>query len=884
MSIFSKVTHKTLAKNRTRTVVTIIGIILSAAMITAVTTTMSSFFRYLQDYTAATEGLWHLEYIYLPTEKLSELEEDYRFGSAANAQKVGVALVNSDNDSSNRYVFVTGGDDKFYERLPVNLEAGRLPQTPYEIALRHGYLGDEYIPLGSTVTLELGYRYLDGELMTDFNPYTEGEELVVHERRTYTVVGYVDHTSYEPFMDAGETALTYWDSGEDVPYIDSFLLLKNPRDTFDFQQDYKDLAGSLDNTNYLMTLGVVRYDTFYHIIYSMAAILIGLIMFGSVSLIYNAFSISVSERTKQFGLLRSVGATKKQIRGMVFTEAVTVSAIGIPLGIVAGIAGMAVTFHFIGGALSDFLADGEIAPTFRIHVSALSVAAAAAIGFVTVLISAWAPSRRAMRVSAIEAIRQTSDVKIKRREVRTSPLTYRLFGLEGAIAGKHFKRSRKRYRATVVSLFMSVVLFISASSFCRYLTDSVTGVFSDSTDYDIRYSFHGEMADQSGKSLDEVVDILGRAEHITAVSANTNFSCACEGFTRDQLTDEALRVYFSDAPTGGIAGEDPDRLYPSFYVYGIEDGTWEEYIQRLGLDPALYTGPEALGVIHSTIQGFDSDAQRYITMTLLRDDVSQVVVNTYDSDRLTELYRRDDYEELPEEEQEALYESCQYYTTVRIGCQAQELPMGCLNANYGVCLLLPMSVFDAIPQKGYTYSAVYFLADDHEAATESLAALAVENGLPGRSYFQDVYEQSANQRGLITVVRVAAYGFITLISLIAAANVFNTISTNVFLRRREFAMLRSVGMTSRGFNRMMSYECILYGTKALLFGIPAAFGVTYLIFRSINMGYETSFYLPWSAVFIAVGSVFLVVFATMLYAMSSIKRDNPIDAMKSELM
>ena len=135
---------------------------------------------------------------------------------------------------------------------------------------------------------------------------------------------------------------------------------------------------------------------------------------------------------------------------------------------------------------------------------------------------------------------------------------------------------------------------------------------------------------------------------------------------------------------------------------------------------------------------------------------------------------------------------------------------------------------------------------------------------------------------MVTIINVFSYGFIILISLISLANVFNTVSTGILLRRREFAMLKSVGMTEGGFNRMLSYECILYGVKSLMYGIPVSFAVTWLIYKSVMGGYDTTFHLPWTAVFIAVCSVFLVVFSTMLYALSKVKKDNLIDALKNE--
>ena len=114
------------------------------------------------------------------------------------------------------------------------------------------------------------------------------------------------------------------------------------------------------------------------------------------------------------------------------------------------------------------------------------------------------------------------------------------------------------------------------------------------------------------------------------------------------------------------------------------------------------------------------------------------------------------------------------------------------------------------------------------------------------------------------------------------ANVFNTISTNVALRRREFAMLRSVGMTRGGMNRMMNYECLLYGFRALAFGLPLSALMTLFIYDTVGSSVSSTFQIPWSAVAVAVCSIFVVVFATMLYAMGRIKRENPIDALKNE--
>ena len=143
-------------------------------------------------------------------------------------------------------------------------------------------------------------------------------------------------------------------------------------------------------------------------------------------------------------------------------------------------------------------------------------------------------------------------------------------------------------------------------------------------------------------------------------------------------------------------------------------------------------------------------------------------------------------------------------------------------------------------------------------------------------------EQVETEKNLLLTVDVFTYGFIVLISLIAAANVFNTISTAFLLRRREFAVLSSVGMTPKEMSRMLNFECLLYGLKALLFGIPAALLVTYEIYRVVSASWATGFRIPAASIPVAVVSVFAVVFAAMLFARSKMRRENIIDSIRVE--
>ena len=905
MSIFSKVTLKTLVKNRVRTIVTVAGILLSAAMITAVTTSVVSFQRYLQGTMTALNGNWHVVFFNVDAEGREDLESDARTQSAAWAQ-VDWALVSESRDGVSGQAGATSGDPvsqetdrqslcvvlgadpTFMERMPVALSQGRLPENSNEIVLSQVMLGGQETALGDTVTLELGERTV-GDQVIGFGdgPHLEDETVRVRETRTFTVVGYLEDTRVDQNSGADIVCRTRWDE-DSAALQNGWLLLHKPRDAYQMQLDYREKYGSVDNRDLLMTLGVTRYSTINTVLYSFAAILIGLIMFGSVSLIYNAFSISVAQRTKQFGLLRSVGATKKQLRSMVFTEALTVSAVGIPLGLLSGILGMSVTFHFIGAALGRLLTDAVNdtlgAPVFTLRLTPYALIAAAVIGLVTVLISAWIPSRRAMRVSAVEAIRESQDVRIKPREVKTSPLTYKLFGLEGAIAGKHFKRNRKGYRATVVSLFMSVVLFISASSFCRYLTDTVNGFFNE-YDYDISFddscykpTFEGHHL--GTENLAALVDAAKKVPNITGVTGfkhvtTTNYL----KITEDMMPAKSWSHF--------MGYDSEETAYDHFYyLYGVEDSVYRAYLQKMGLSEAEYMGDHPKLIISASIQGFNTQTQRMERFDLLRQDLKELELRFDDDAAIQELVASEEYQNMTEEEIYEARDDLVYTETYEVGLITDELPMGLSSSAKGrIVILMPLSEAQRLDDPNWDAIYMYFTVSHKEKGLSDVISAFNAAGFDVDEYlFSDFYQETATQRSLVTVIRVISTGFITLISLIAALNVFNTISTNILLRRREFAMLRSVGMTNRGFNRMMNFECLLYGAKSLLYGIPAAFGVTYLIYRGVMQGMDTSFYLPWTAVAVAVGSVFLVVFLSMMYSMAGIKRDNPIEAMKNEVI
>ena len=906
MNVFNKVTLESLEKNRTRTIVTIIGIMLSAAMICASTTLVSSMRNFVLRCAIHIDGDWYGAVYDAAYKDYEDIRDSDRVSSAAYAQVLGYAKIDSANERK-PYLYVLGGDvaSGYFKTMPVHLILGTLPKDSTEIILPEHLTSNGKVnyKLGDTVTLDVGDRTLDGRRLGQDTPvYTydsetqveimSGERLENTEPRTYTVVGIYERPTFEDYSAPGYTALTAADtkSADQAP-IHCYFKLHKPAGVYDFMKEmgYTQEYRYAYNTKVLLYSGTAPFDSFLTAFYSLAAIIIALIVFGSVSLIYNAFSISVSERTRQFGLLSSVGATRKQLRRMVLFEALAVSIVGIPLGILVGIGGIGITLLLIG---DKFFSIVRVAIPMRLCVSWQAVVIAAVIALVTVLISAWIPSKRATRVSAVEAIRQSMDIKVSGRPVRTSKLAYKLFGLPGVLAGKHYKRNRKKYRTTVVSLFMSIVLFVSAAAFTDYMMESAEGGLA-SDQFDLIYAAESDAS--AAMTPDALLELLFSEPNVTGGTYTK------KQFLQGDISREYVTAMFADRFSSfGTESEDaaPKELGISGYLYFVADAEFNRLLEKYNLKEAdYYDRDKPLGIALDRNIELDRRLEKYVTLDTLQGDgcviegLYYVEIDGYyrKDSRIDEngnkvvLYQNRDNEndiiELPYEESFAKY-------TLRSEKTIEEAPFFVSRSTpVAINMIYPYSMLESvIPEAALNQfrNTEYFLtSSNHTASFENLATVLTENGLSSRQLF-DYAANAETNRNVVTIIRVFAYGFIVLISLIAVANVFNTISTNISLRRREFAMLKSVGMTQKGFHRMMNYECLLYGSKALLLGLPVSCGITYLMYRSVNQAYETAFRLPWAAVGIAVMSVFLVVFDTMMYSMSKVKKDNPIDALKNE--
>lgn len=872
MNVLNRVTWNTLKKNRTRTIVTIIGVILSAAMITAVTTFVSTMQDYMIRSGIAQDGEWHLRFNNLRPEDILVIQEEKSVKTYSYLYGLGYAALKNGQNPDKPYLYIQAGDAASFDMRAIHLLEGRLPQNPNELLVpehlsTNGGIG---YALGDTITLDIGDRVdVNGEVLGQFHSlsYSAGQEtLQVRETRVYTVVGICERPNYEPYPAPGYTALTL--SAEEIPAgasLDLALTVHSPRRAVAVGRE---LLGRLSSGVELKVSDLLDYmgygdnNAFNAVLYNMAGILIVLIMVGSISLIYNAFAISVSERSKLFGMLSSVGASSRQIRNSVFFEAGIISLIGLPLGILSGVAGIGVTLALLRGVISSSFLRADNAVDFHMAVYPAALVVAGVVGFVTILISAWLPARRAARMSAIDAMRQTKDVQIKARTVRTPRFMRRLLGMESDLALKNFRRNRRRYRATVFSLFISVVLFISASAFSHNMKEGTNIMYGD-YNYDITYNTR--VMDPQDEKLQSFLSAVKQLDHVTEYSymqsLSGDISLSAEGINPEVL---------DRLSTHGTDGQQIVDLY--YNAFALNSESFDRYARSLGLDPADYRDPAHPRAILLAASRIADDAGVYHLYPLFTSNPGELLLKG--AARGEGDSADGEADKVPEAQ-----------VTITVGKIAEDAPLGLekyspLDAFNLILSPECFAAFDHFSDVGRGGIAFFFQSSHAEQLDTDLTTAIKKAGLTGSvTNIQSIMQMNRN---LLLIVDVFSYGFIVLISLISVANVFNTISTNVSLRRREFAMLKSVGMTPGGFNRMINFECVFYGLKALLFGLPVSAGVCWLISQAMGQGLELGFRPPWNAFILAVAAVFLVVFVTMMYAMSKVRRENIVDALKNE--
>ena len=869
MSLLNKLTIKNLKLNKKRTVVTIIGIMLSVALITAVASIYSSGIKSLIKYETYEKGNYHTAFYNVPVSDMDIFENNRNIETINITKNVGYAKIDSKNEYK-PYAFIKAFTKDSLKNLSVKLVDGRLPENENEIVIPTHLKtnGRVFLNIGDSITLDIGKRIDNSNYeLNQNNPYQKnddeiGESIVETTSKTYKIVGIIGRpaTNIESYSAPGYTFITYIDENKLTGNVDIYARfskdgVKNSYETIAnilgvdaklFKRVNNQEETSKEKLEeYLNQMNKSKYSDININSYLIAletnpisnsgigslgivvGIVIGIIVFTSIFCIKNSFDISITEKIKQYGMLRSIGATKRQIKRNVFYEATILGLIGIPLGLLLGFIA-----SYILIIISNYYLDGSFSEGLRLvfSFSWLSVLVAIILGIVTIYFSAFKSAKRASKVSPIDSIRNSANIKINPKKIKSPKLIKNIFGIGGEISFKNLKRNKKKYRTTVISIVVSVFVFIALSGFMKLVFQQVDHELEIS-DFNISLS----TTITNNESYNKFIETT----RLDNIEDYTIFRSSEISFTGNHYNKEYAKFL-------NLAIDENKPTYVSIISIGEEQ--FKKYVDSLGLNYNEFKN-KAILVDKEYVSNYNKN-NKLITkyMRAFNFNNGDIIDATTDENKTIKI---------------------------EVGATSDVKPFGLKGVDID-CLIISDEMFDAnFKSKPLT---IYYKSNDANKLQDDL-----DDFLKGEDYnINNVDENVKIMGNLFTLVGIFLYGFIIVISLIGITNIFNTITTNMELRKQEFAMLKSVGMTTKEFNRMIRLESLFMGIKSLFFGVPIGIALSYIIYHFLSEESGIPYKLPIEAILIAIAVVFILISLIMKYSMSKINKQNTIETIRNE--
>lgn len=870
MNLLNKLTIKNLKLNKRRTIVTIIGIMLSVALINAVATMYFSGMASIIKAQKATSGDYHTVFYNVPLNDVKTIQNNRNIENITRLKYLGTSKIKSNNPQS-PYVSVVAVEKDKMNKLGMYLVKGRLPDNENEMVITN-YLNNMMstnYSIGDKLMLEIGDRYSkDNIKLKKSENLQDGEKIINTEKREFTIVGIVVDVS-ESVNQPGEVADTVVTClrKEDIKdNLDIFIrlnkeglkkpyiaigdmlgidgnLYKEVQDDYAtgrdatksgelkerFAKERKKAKYQFSSQRFLISLETDQKDTSFFGLRYVAAIAIGIIIFTSVFCIKNSFDISITEKNKQYGMLRSIGATKKQVRKNVLFEATILALIGIPLGIFLGYFASFILVKISNMFLKDLVVtQTEINFELIFDLNWMSAAISALLGMVTIYLSSLRIARKAAKVSPINSIRNSADIKIKAKKLKVPKLIKSIFKIGGEISYKNMKRNKKRYRVTVISIVLSIMVYISLTAFMQIMLKQLQAAVGN-IDYDISCHIYKENDEEITK-LNNIAKITEGVTDYTLLQSNVG------KYDKKFLNKEIKQISENYLDSESVS------------IIAVGDIEYNKYIKSLGLN---YNDVKDKAILIDTISTATIDASK--------KPVREI--------RMLNLKENDKFD-LKSDNGEKL--------TFEIAKVTKKRPFATnedMSTPYKI-LVLSNEYYNKIFKDEKRYSAYYKIKDASKVKTQ------IEESLKDyKKYFiSNVQERYNNEKHLITLVAIFLYGFIIIIILIGVTNIVNTITTSMELRKQEFAILRSVGMTNKEFNRMIRLETLFIGIKSLFFGIPLGTAIAYGIYQVGKMPFE----IPLKPILYSSIAVIVLIASIMQYSLIKIKKQNTIETIRNE--
>ncbi len=843
MNILSKLSIRNLKLNKKRTISTIIGIILSVALICAVASMGISFQATLVENAINETGYYHLKISDVTDENIESLKNNRDIKDVLTISEKGYGKLENSQNVDKPYFKLYSMDKKLFEFLKFNLIDGRFPTNNNEIIISEHIIENAKVnyKIGDKIKVNIGERVtLDDDKLYYMNPYNkEDEKLINTQEYEFTIVGIIErpNMNFEAYSDPGYTIIS---TNMEAEKQEAYITLKNPKEykksipNIVGASSYDSIVGLGENAdqklkydNYQVNDELLRWEAFafsdstVNMLYAVIGVVIFIIIFASVFCIRNSFAIATTEKMKMYSMLASVGATKKQIKKNVIFEGLLLGVVGIPLGIISGFFAVFVLLQIVNNLLGEQLLAHVDGIVFKISI--LPILLSVILGIITIYLSARSSAKRASKVSQIEGLRNSSDIKIKNKNLKVPKIISKIFKIGGVLAYKNLKRNKKKYRTTVISISISIFIFITMNSFITNMFDLTNNYYED---YNYNLLISGAL----------------KTEEIKKIVSNDTVESYSILYNTDgtyKIKDLDKIIANDSYPINEIDGE----KYASLQIVALDNKDFEEYVKEINVN---YDDVKDVGILCDEYQIYDETSEKQKEVRRYKYEKGDIIEGEYKNEKLK----------------------------IKVGVVSKTKPNGIEKTYYSDGFLVVNKE---------QFKNLDFRLD--VITMQSNNASSLQNEIENINKSANVYniEETAKQeKSMVLVVKIFLYGFIAVITLIGITNIFNTITSNMELRQKEFAMLKSIGMTKKEFNKMINLETIFYGVKSWVYGTILGLLGTFAMYKAFSVKIEQGIYIPINAIIISAIFVFIFVFIIMRYSISKINKQNTIETIRNE--
>ncbi|WP_195345125.1 ABC transporter permease [Paraclostridium sordellii] len=867
MNLYTSLTLRYLKENKKRTIVTIIGIILSTSLICGIGNIFESFMDYQIRETINRKGAFHATFHDIKKEDVDKITKSSGISKSSISDNLGYSKLS--NEKKN-LVQVKAFDKNGFEGYQIKLKEGRFPTNSNEIVLSERAMPLIDKKVGDSINLNIGKRVDKNQKEIEIPIVHDNETIVDGKSKNFKIVGVMNKLDDDLDNDV-VSGITYLDIKEKTKgdKVNVAICANEPSEIYEIapaisknlglkvasNDDSDDMIYNNDNgvayenlsfNEHLLRLkGASAYANINRSINAAMFVVTTLVVVCTVATIYNAFSISINDRKKQFGILNSIGATKSQIMKIVFIEAIVVSVIGIPLGLITGTFAIDLIFKLIKYMFSSsVIAQLNLRVVYNPYVIILS----ALIVLLTILVSAILPALNAAKTPPLEAIKNSSSLKLGK--VKDSKLVRLLFKTEGVLAYKNLRRNKKKFRITLFSLIISVVIFISFSGFVELFIKANEASVGQ-VNYDVRLWKGGILEG------DKIIDDLNKVKGIKKISVRNEYGVAFD------VKESNINKDYKDLidKTFSKKNKNGETVYDFNYEQNTFQFTDDKDIDNLKLINGSFDKKTAIkenGIILRNKSSYSEPGKKY--------DVSLTNYKVGDTINAYKFSRDENDKQINEP------------IKLKVLATTDDLLPGNKMSTY---MGIDFITYNEVGSKlGYDINSgnIYINSDKSKDTRNALKKI-------GEKYGYNVHDEVDNALKMeqsIIAIKIFVYGFVLVISLVSITNIVNTISTNINLRKREFAIIKSIGVTPQGFNKMIYLESLLYGVLALVYGVPIGLLIDVIMNKIMGNVVQLGMILPWNAVLICVVGVFVITFIASYIPMRKINKENIIENIRQE--